>query len=312
MIKDLMIGAIPARESDVWQASSEKVPHLTILYLGDQPDDFDIGSVYDYVEHVANTVLEPFYLDVERRGTLGDKNADVIFFSKSSTRAIENARAYLLSNELIRKAYLSVDQFPKWTPHLTLGYPEKPAKVSNKQPLLHYVKFDRIALWTNDYSGPEFELTYRNYNNEGEEVSMSTSINEDFLAHYGIKGMKWGVRRKNPSGPAPVEVRSGDGRKIKTRGGERQPASNDALRAAVLKQVAKKSTTDALSTKDLQELVTRLNLEQQYSRLRPKRPSEQVASFISTTLLNIGKEQASKYAREAVSNQIGEVIKSRK
>lgn len=133
----------------------------------------------------------------------------------------------------------------------------------------------------------------------------------DVLAHYGVKGMKWGVRRKRPSGPSAVTVRTAAGRRVKTSGGARQPASDDAVRAATIRQVAKKSSTDALSNKDLQILVQRLNLERQYDSLRPRSIGEQASKFISDTLVSVGKEQTSRYARDAVSNQIADALKKK-
>lgn len=130
---------------------------------------------------------------------------------------------------------------------------------------------------------------------------------EEFLEHYGVKGMKWGVRRKRP-GMTRVEVAAPAGRRVQTRGGSGQRASEDAIRAAVARQKARKSTTDSLSNRELQELVTRLNLEQQYERLRPRRPSEQVAKFITDTLIGIGRDEATKYIRSGVSSQIDGVI----
>lgn len=35
---------------------------------------------------------------------------------------------------------------------------------------------------------------------------MSTDV-DNFLAHYGVKGMRWGVIRKDPSGPPPTKTR---------------------------------------------------------------------------------------------------------
>jgi len=84
------------------------------------------------------------------------------------------------------------------------------------------------------------------------------------VAHSGVKGMKWGVRKKIPTA---VEVHARAGRRVKTSGGKMQDASEDAIRVAVAKQKAKKSTTDSLSTKELRDMVDRMNLEQQYSRL---------------------------------------------
>lgn len=90
---------------------------------------------------------------------------------------------------------------------------------------------------------------------------------EAALAHFGVKGMKWGVRKRDKT-PRPVEVKTAPGRKVKAKGGHNQPAAEDAIEAAKLKQVARKSTTDSLSNKELQQLLTRMQLEESYDRLR--------------------------------------------
>lgn len=93
---------------------------------------------------------------------------------------------------------------------------------------------------------------------------------EDILAHHGVKGMHWGVRRErgsSPSGPSPVATTIKPGHRVKTSGGTGHTPSEDAVRAAVAKQKAKKSSADSLSNKELQDLVNRMNLNQQYSRL---------------------------------------------
>jgi hypothetical protein len=120
--------------------------------------------------------------------------------------------------------------------------------------------------------------------------------------------MQWGVRRKNPSASTAVEVATPPGRGVQTRGGAGNRASEDAVRAAVYKQRARKSTVSSLSNKELQDLVTRLNLEQQYDRLRPRSPSEKVVKFLSDTLVSVGKDEAGKYVRSAASNQIKDAL----
>ena len=92
---------------------------------------------------------------------------------------------------------------------------------------------------------------------------------EDFLEHYGTKGMKWGVRKKRsaPSGPAAVELDARPGQRVTAKGGGGHNAHEDAIRAVKAGQTAKKSSTDALSNQELQALVTRMNLEQQYAKL---------------------------------------------
>lgn len=114
---------------------------------------------------------------------------------------------------------------------------------------------------------------------------------ESILAHYGIKGQKWGVRRKRPSS---------------------EPAHGDAKRSKRVVSRARESGTDAISNKDLRAAIERMNLEQQYNRLRPKTNSEKAKAWIAQTLLGIGKDQASQVARDAAAKQIGQLLKKAK
>lgn len=117
---------------------------------------------------------------------------------------------------------------------------------------------------------------------------------EKTLAHIGIKGMRWGVRRSTPSGSSGdtttvVSTKLGKG-VVKTRGGKHLPASDDAVKAAAYRQRAKASTTAALDNKELQALVQRMNLEQQYSKLNAQTNTKSSGrKFIEGILVNEGK-----------------------
>lgn len=260
------IVAIPSEEDYVWRLSSEKVPHLTLLFLGDVSDT-DVDKIVEFVQHACRTSAHVFGLSVDHRGSLGPDNADVLFFEKTNWNIgdISRLRDYILANDTVQKAYHSTEQYPEWTPHLTMGYPTSPAKKDDRDyPGTSYVRFDRIAVWTGDFEGPTFRLDSNDV--LVEEVAMSGV--EKMLAHYGIKGMRWGVRRNVGSdGRVDVTTTAQPGKKVVAKGGQGQPAHEDAIRTAVSKQKAKASTTDSLSTKELQELVNRMNLEQQYSKL---------------------------------------------
>lgn len=108
---------------------------------------------------------------------------------------------------------------------------------------------------------------------------------DDVLAHHGIKGMKWGVRRRQSSDSGPT--------------------SPDAARVKEHATTVKTHGTKALTNKELQELVTRMNLERQYSTLHQQSKKENPGvKFARELLIGIGKEQAAKLAREQIAKQL--------
>lgn len=288
----IAIVAIPDEHNYVHKISTEKKAHMTLLFLGENNDTVDVEELVSYTKHVADMFTSDLSMVVEKRGVLGDDKADVLFFEKNSwgyPQALA-LRHYLLQDSQIRRLYDSAEQYPEWTPHLTLGYPENPA--GELEHPINFVSFDKLALWVGDYEGPEFELMGRG-NMVKDVVYSDKELLDDILMHYGVKGMKWG-RRKNesssggsgegaisrlkkqlqqPDGPEDVTVTTRPGRKVKTSGGRAREASEDAIEAAKIRQVAKKSTTDSLSNAELQTLVTRMNLEQQYKNLSEKNMS---------------------------------------
>lgn len=81
-------------------------------------------------------------------------------------------------------------------------------------------------------------------------MTASPEMTADFLEHYGVKGMRWGVRRSK----------------------ETEKISNDAKRADyALKKVNAKTQTQykPLSNNALKDLKTRLQLEADVKKLMP-------------------------------------------
>ena len=99
-----------------------------------------------------------------------------------------------------------MDQYDEWTPHLTLGYPEAPAREKEDDDnYMGYVHFDRVAIWVDDFSGPEFRLKYADLQDTAVMMSEMTTAQRGEQAvaelfHFGVKGMKWGVRKSEASG----------------------------------------------------------------------------------------------------------------
>lgn len=267
-----VIVAIPSEDDPVWMVSSEKIPHLSLLFLGDQSKNPNLPDIVKYLGHVTNTSLHPFGLGVDHRGELGPDKADVLVFNSRDAKSLETIRYYLLNNPYIRDAYNSTEQFDSWIPHLTLGYPTNPAKdpkgYQPLKPVLSWVHFDRIALWEGNFEGPTFKLKSRD---DGLDMAQMSDIGSEFLYHHGIKGMRWGVRRTRSQLDADsheVSVKKATTEKIKKNRG----------------------STDSLSNKELQDLVTRMNLEQQYTRLVNAQPTNmQKGQKFVRTVLTVGK-----------------------
>jgi hypothetical protein len=111
---------------------------------------------------------------------------------------------------------------------------------------------------------------------------------EDILEHHGIKGQHWGVRRKNPSGASP--------------------SSDDHERVSALRTQRKSGGTRTLSNKELQDLITRLNLERQVKQLDPT-AKEAVVGFLGGLLKDTGKQQVSRAVNDAAAKQVAGALK---
>lgn len=206
-MSNLVIVAIPDENDRVWKISSEKKPHLTLLFLGDSDKVKNLQSIVQFVEHAVNTSLRRFYLPVDRRGELGEDQADVLFFKKDryDYKAVRDFRMQLLKDNNIKTAYDSSTQREgPWVPHLTLGYPATPAKEpENGDDYGFYsVGFDKIEVWVDDFDGPEFLLTdpwdeWETMESSPMDIAMSDirGISDEDLEHHGVKGMRWGVRK---------------------------------------------------------------------------------------------------------------------
>jgi hypothetical protein len=104
--------------------------------------------------------------------------------------------------------------------------------------------------------------------------------------------MRWGVRKRDsdsvPDGTTTiVKVKPGKG-VVGVRGGKNLPASDDAVKAAAYKQKAKASSVDALTNQELQAMVARMNLEQQYSKLTAKPSKLDAGQKKVKTILSVG------------------------
>lgn len=109
---------------------------------------------------------------------------------------------------------------------------------------------------------------------------------DDFLAHYGVKGMKWGVRRS----PAQLARARGES-PPKSRAKKKPKASLVSRKSpAPVKSVPQKK----MSTAELQERVNRIRLEKQYAELTAPQKSAG-RKFVEEVLSTSAKATATAY-----------------
>lgn len=93
-------------------------------------------------------------------------------------------------------------------------------------------------------------------------------VDTDSLAHYGVKGQRWGFRKATTRGGTPPSKR-----KAKTEADDKDAAP-------------KKKTVKDLSDQELRDNINRLLMEKQYTQLTTPAKAE---SVVSSVLKNSGK-----------------------
>lgn len=132
------------------------------------------------------------------------------------------------------------------------------------------------------------------------------------IQHYGVKGMHWGQRHSTP--PARTTIDANSRGKIKQvrlskKVLETNKPSDDAANAAAFKKIAKQKSTDLLSNKELQDLITRMNLEKQYKTLQAPTGARK---FAADLILTGGKQQVQKVVNDRMAVAVANMMKNAK
>lgn len=134
---------------------------------------------------------------------------------------------------------------------------------------------------------------------------------ENVLAHYGKKGMRWGVRKSRVSAGSsapsssskPAPSKQGDMGKI--------PASAKDKSGRIKKGGGPKDITDKpkqISDEELRARINRINMEQQYAKLTTPAPTQskgaKAAKIVGDILLDVGKQQAKAILLQTTTSEL--------
>lgn len=112
-------------------------------------------------------------------------------------------------------------------------------------------------------------------------------MNNDSLQHYGVLGMKWGIRRYQP-------YHKGQAHK-----GKFLDKKNTRK---------KENPTKGMSDDELRRRINRLQMEKQYKQLTAKEKSKGQI-LVEEILTNAAKQTATNYVSKAMTKGIDEMIK---
>lgn len=137
-----VIALLPREDDPIRQISSGDHPHVTLFYLGD--GETDMEALKELVKNTANlgyTFPDPFDM-IAGEGTLGVEGAHVYFLD---ARFSEKVRSQMEVDPWFQSEMNKAEQFPTWTPHTTIGYPDAPAEKVSERP--DGIVYDRLAIF---------------------------------------------------------------------------------------------------------------------------------------------------------------------
>lgn len=132
------------------------------------------------------------------------------------------------------------------------------------------------------------------------------------LMHYGVPGMKWGVRRT----PAQLGRKKTSSSKSLFEKKKPKPKPKAKSESSKKETAPKKKSVKEMSDEELNAAISRLQLEQRYKELSPQKVS--IGKKIAKTILNdvvvpaatdVGRQMVKSTLARAGNKTLGEVFK---
>lgn len=119
---------------------------------------------------------------------------------------------------------------------------------------------------------------------------------DTILQHYGVKGMKWGVRRRSGGfslGRGKTKV---------------EPSADKARAEAAKAKLGRRGNADALSNEELRLVINRMNQEQSLSRLMAGQKNNTVTAFITKKVKDTAADELTRFASGKETKIIGTAL----
>ena len=135
-------------------------------------------------------------------------------------------------------------------------------------------------------------------------------MDNDELMHYGVPGMKWGVRR------TPAQLGRKKTSSSKSLFGKKKPKPKVKSESSKKETAPKKKSVKEMSNEELNAAIDRMRLEQTYASLSPQKVS--MGKKIAKTILNdvvvpaatdVGRQMVKSTLARAGNKTLSEVFK---
>jgi hypothetical protein len=309
------IMAIPAPMDPIRLVGDEE-KHATLLYFGETstlPGEA-LQTLKDAVG-LASGMLFPFGESVVDVTRLGDEVPPALV-ALLSGESLNQVRNLFLMNPDVSGFRDNAEQFPGFTPHVTLSHPDFADEAIQRALMrqVYRVRFDRLSVWWNDERfdfplGPSQDKTSMSEAIDN-FVAQHALEDDDHIEHHGVKGQKWGIRRRIDSATGRVEQTGSTGltTKLKPRTGSADQIQQD--------RIQKKIDTvgvHALSTAELQSYTRRLQMEKDVNRVLAEQSAAQKAAserFITRFVKKQAARQTDRVVNKALDVAVEKALES--
>lgn len=126
----------------------------------------------------------------------------------------------------------------------------------------------------------------------------------DYFAHYGVKGMRWGIRKERPSSGRSGRLGSKKTGIQRTSKVEKPDTRSEARKQS--DEIRKKRVSE-MSDEELKQVIGRMNMERQYKQLNTElyQPGKKFAMGALKTVGNMGVAAVGGYMVKTGGKSIG-------